>query len=89
MANIDCAAKSYPFVFDYFSSVMKNRNIIGNTEGYAWFLTKYGVNNGCGVFTAAQKKTFKEEAEKLEALKTNAFAENIVLRHLRRIPRLT
>jgi len=80
MANIDCAAKSYPFVFDYFSSVMKNRNIIGNTEGYAWFLTKYGLNNGCGVFTAAQKKTFKEEAEKLEALKTNAFAENIVLK---------
>ena len=80
MANIDCAAKSYPFVFDYFSSVMKNRNIIGNTEGYAWFLTKYGVNNGCGVFTAAQKKTFKEEAEKLGALKTNVLAENIVLK---------
>jgi len=80
MANIDCAAKSYPFVFDYFSSVMKNRNIIGNTEGYAWFLTKYGVNNGCGVFTAAQKKTFKDEAEKLGALKTNVLAENIVLK---------
>ena len=80
MANIDCAAKSYPFVFDYFSSVMKNRNIIGNTEGYAWFLTKYGVNNGCGVFTAAQKKTFKEEAEKLGVLKTNVLAENIVLK---------
>ena len=80
MANVDCAAKSYPFVFDYFSSVMKNRNIIGNTEGYAWFLTKYGVNNGCGVFTAAQKKTFKEEAEKLGALKTNVLAENIVLK---------
>lgn len=80
MANVDCAAKSYPFVFDYFSSVMKNRNIIGNTEGYAWFLTKYGVNNGCGVFTAAQKKTFKEEAEKLGVLKTNVLAENIVLK---------
>ena len=80
MANIDCAAKSYPFVFDYFSSVMKNRNIIGNTEGYAWFLTKYGVNNGCGVFTATQKKTFKEEAEKLGVLKTNVLAENIVLK---------
>ena len=80
MANVDCAAKSYPFVFDYFSSVMKNRNIIGNTEGYAWFLTKYGVNNGCGVFTATQKKTFKEEAEKLGVLKTNVLAENIVLK---------
>ena len=80
MANVDCAAKSYPFVFDFFSSVMKNRNIIGNTEGYAWFLTKYGVNNGCGVFTAAQKKTFKEEAEKLGVLKTNVLAENIVLK---------
>jgi len=80
MANIDCAAKSYPFVFDYFSSVMKNRNIIGNTEGYAWFVTKYGVNNACGIFTAAQKKTFKEEAEKLGALKTNVLAENIVLK---------
>ena len=80
MANVDCAAKSYPFVFDYFSSVMKNRNIIGNMEGYAWFLTKYGVNNGCGVFTAAQKKTFKEEAEKLGVLKTNVLAENIVLK---------
>ncbi len=80
MAHIDCAAKSYPFVFDYFSSVMKNRNIIGNTEGYAWFLTKYGVNNGCGVFTAAQKKAFKEEAEKLGVLKTNVLAENIVLK---------
>jgi thiol-disulfide isomerase/thioredoxin len=80
MANVDCAAKSYPFVFDYFSSVMKNRNIIGNTEGYAWFLTKYGVNNGCGVFTAEQKKTFKEETEKLGVLKTNVLAENIVLK---------
>jgi thiol-disulfide isomerase/thioredoxin len=80
MANVDCAAKSYPFVFDYFSSIMKNRNIIGNTEGYAWFLTIYGVNNGCGVFTAAQKKTFKEEAEKLGVLKTNVLAENIVLK---------
>ena len=76
MANIDCAAKSYPFVFDYFGSVMKNRNIIGNTEGYAWFLTKYGVNNGCGVFTAAQKKTFKEEAEKLEQKEEVFFTGN-------------
>ena len=80
MSKIDCAAKSYPFIFDYFGSVMKNRNIIGNTEGYAWFVTKYGVNNGCGIFTAAQKKTFKEEAEKLGALKTNLQAENIVLK---------
>ena len=80
MSKIDCGAKSYPFVFDYFSSVMKNRNIVGNTEGYAWFLTKYGVGNACGAFTAAQKKTFKEEAEKLGALKTNLQAENIVLK---------
>lgn len=80
MSKIDCGAKSYPFVFDYFSSVMKNRNIVGNTEGYAWFLTKYGVGNGCGAFTAAQKKAFKEEAEKLGALKTNSLAENIVLK---------
>jgi thiol-disulfide isomerase/thioredoxin len=80
MSKIDCGAKSYPFVFDYFSSVMKNRNIVGNTEGYAWFLVKYGVGNVCGAFTAAQKKAFKEEAEKLGALKTNALAENIILK---------
>lgn len=80
MSKIDCGAKSYPFVFDYFSSVMKNRNIVGNTEGYAWFLTKYGVGNACGAFTAAQKKAFKEEAEKLSALKSNAVAANIVLK---------
>jgi thiol-disulfide isomerase/thioredoxin len=80
MSKIDCGAKSYPFVFDYFSSVMKNRNIVGNTEGYAWFLTKYGVGNACGAFTAAQKKAFKEEADKLSALKSNAVAANIVLK---------
>jgi thiol-disulfide isomerase/thioredoxin len=80
MSKIDCGAKSYPFIFDYFSSVMKNRNIVGNTEGYAWFLTNYGVGNACGAFTAAQKKAFKEEVDKLSALKSNAVAANIVLK---------
>ena len=80
MSKISCGAKSYPFVFDYFSNVMKNRNIVGNTEGYAWFLAKYGVESTCGAFTAAQKKAFKEEADKLSALKSNAVSENLVLK---------
>jgi thiol-disulfide isomerase/thioredoxin len=80
MSQIVCSHKSFPFVFDYFNSVIRNRNIAGNTEGTIWFLKTYGVNDPCESFTAAQKTRFNEEIEKLSRLNANQLSENLILK---------
>ena len=80
MSQITCSYKSFPFVFDYFNSVIRNRNIARNTEGTIWFLKTYGVNDPCESFTATQKTQFNEEVEKLSRLSANQLSENLILK---------
>ena len=44
MKQVACTSKIYPYVFDYFIKLLKNREIQNNTEAYAGFIEKY-VNN--------------------------------------------
>jgi thiol-disulfide isomerase/thioredoxin len=80
MSQITCSYKSFPFVFDYFNSVIRNRNISQNTEGTIWFLKNYGITDPCESFTASQKKLFNEEIEKLSRLSANQLSENLILK---------
>jgi thiol-disulfide isomerase/thioredoxin len=80
MSKIICSHKSFPFVFDYFNSVIRNRNIARNTEGTILFLKTYGVADPCESFTAAQKTQFNEEVEKLSRLSANQLSENLILK---------
>lgn len=80
MNQVICSHKSFPFVFDYFNSVIRNRNISQNTEGTLWFLKNYGITDPCESFTDSQKKLFNEEIEKLSRLNANQLSENLILK---------
>jgi len=79
MPKIKNTNKAYPFVFDYFSKLFKNREIQNNTEGYAYFIEKY-IKNADATFLAPKvKESFLKELSQLKSQKVKDTCININL----------
>lgn len=79
MLKLPCSNKAYPFVFDYFSKLLKNREIENNTEGYAYFLKTYVKEGKCKFLEANMKATYLNELSQLQAQKIHDTCLNINL----------
>lgn len=55
LGKLDCKSKAYSYVFEYFGTILKNRNIQNNADGYMAFLTKYVAKGKCNFLTPAKK----------------------------------
>jgi hypothetical protein len=55
-SKLNCKSKAYPYVFDYFSSILKNRNVQNNVDGYEKFINKYVLNSKCDFLKSARKE---------------------------------
>ena len=74
LGNLDCKSKAYPYIFDYFGTILRNRNIQSNADGYKTFLTKYVAKGKCN---------FLPPAKKAELLKTlNGSSKELVIGEL-------
>lgn len=74
MSKLDCKSKAYSYVFDYFGSILRNRNIQNNADGYSRYLTKYVANAKCD---------FLKKDKKAELLKTlNSSAKQLIIGQL-------
>ncbi len=70
-SNLLCTNKAYPFVFDYFTKVFKNRDVQNNTEGYAYLLNKYVKNNTCSFLDKKSQEILIAELNQIQAQKIN------------------
>lgn len=77
--SILCTNKAYPFIFDYFTKVFKNRDVLNNTEGYAYLINKYVKNNTCAFLDKRNKQLFLDELTQIEAQKINDTSLNLIL----------
>ncbi len=57
LSKMNCKTKAYSYVFDYFNTILKNRNIQNNVDGYKAFITKHVAKSKCDFL----KKDKKEE----------------------------
>lgn len=74
-----CTSKTYSFVFDYISKLLKSREIQHNTEGYANFIDRYVKNGKCAFLEKSQKEAFLTELSQLQAQKLKDTCVNIIL----------
>lgn len=74
-----CTNKAYSFVFDYFTKVFKNREVLNNTGGYAYLIDKYVKNNTCAFLDKNNKQAFLNELTQLQAQQINAPIVNVIL----------
>lgn len=74
-----CTNKAYSFVFDYFTKVFKNREVLNNTGGYAYLIDKYVKNNSCAFLDKNNKQAFLNELTQLQAQQINAPVMNVIL----------
>lgn len=80
MIQLDCKGKSYPFIFDQITKILKNREIQNNTNAYVYFLNKYVKENKCKFLDANVEKQILEELVKLKSLTTQDTSVNIILK---------
>ncbi len=77
--KLDCKSKSYPYVMDLFSKVLKSRNLANNTEGYEYFIEKYIQKSKCKFLSPEAEKKVLAELEVIRTLKLNDNCINILL----------
>lgn len=77
--NMLCTNKAYSFVFDYFTKVFKNREVLNNTGGYSYLIDKYVKNNSCAFLEKNMKQVFLNELTQLQAQQINAPVMNVIL----------
>lgn len=78
-SRISCNVKSYPYVLDYFISVINNRNIQSNTNGYLRLLEKYAVRKDCSSINELKAKQFKEQLNALKEQMQMKVSDDIML----------
>jgi AhpC/TSA family len=78
-SNLLCTNKAYPFVFDYFTKVFKNRDVQNNTEGYAYLINKYIKNNSCAFLDKKSQDAFIAELNQIQSQKLNDTALDLNL----------
>ena len=66
LKKANCQSKAYPYIFNYFAQVMRNRNVQNNTEGFVKFVERYVEKGTCTFLQAAQKTAFIDEAKRLQ-----------------------
>lgn len=74
-----CTNKAYPFVFDYFTKVFKNREVLNNTGAYSYLINKYVKNNGCAFLEKNVKQAYLNELTQIQAQQINAPVMNLEL----------
>jgi hypothetical protein len=79
LAKVDCKSKAYPFVFDFFTKLMRNRNILNNTDGYVYLIEKHLKNGKCKLADAKKAKEYLDQYSKIAALTKKDTCFNIVL----------
>jgi thiol-disulfide isomerase/thioredoxin len=79
LKKVNCQSKSYPYVFDYFAQIMRNRNVQNNTEGFVKFVNTYVEKGNCPFPQSAQKSAFIDEAKRLQATLSVAKSPTISL----------
>ena len=79
MLKISCTNKDYPFAFDYFSKLFKNREVQNNTEGYSYFLKKYVKEGKCSFLDARQKESYLSELTQIQTQKIKDTCVNLIL----------
>lgn len=79
MLQLNCSSKSYTYVFDYFTKLLKNREIQNNTEAYAGFIEKYVNNKPCALLDKKVIQSLTQEAASIRSLKLLDTCANIML----------
>lgn len=80
MKGVDCKMFMAKYVVDYLTKLLKNREIVNNTEAYKKFLQSYLLNDKCKVLDAKEKTTFKEEIANLSLLSLQDTCMNMILK---------
>ena len=79
MQQLNCSSKSYTYVFDYLTKLLKNREIQNNTEAYAEFIQKYVQQKPCAVIDKKLVDQLTQEAKAIKSLKLLDTCANVVL----------
>jgi hypothetical protein len=74
-----CSNKSYNYVFDYVSKLLKNREIQNNTEGYTYLIERYVKAGKCPFLDATSKETLLKELVQVKAQKVKDTCVNMLL----------
>lgn len=80
MKGIDCKMFTAKYVVDFLTKLLKNREIINNTEGYKKFLEAYILYDKCKVYDIKQVATFKEELANLSLQSLQDTCVNLILK---------
>ena len=80
MKGVDCKMFMAKYVVDYLTKLLKNREIVNNTEAYKKFVQSYLLNDKCKVLDAKEKTTYKEEIANISILSLKDTCVNMILK---------
>ena len=79
LVKVDCKTKAYPFVFELFTKLMRNRNILNNADGYVHLIEKHLKNGKCKLADTKKAKEYLDLYSKILALTQKDTCFNIIL----------
>lgn len=65
LSQVNCHSKAYPYVFNYFTQLLRNRNVQNNTEGFVKLVKTYVENGKCNSLNESTKKALIDDAARL------------------------
>jgi hypothetical protein len=77
--KINCDAKAYPFIIDYFLKIIKNRNLQNNAEAFVYMVEKYIKNPKCKYPNQAKAKLYLDQLTTSKVAVDNDTALNLIL----------
>lgn len=80
LTELDCKTKSYPYVFEYFAKLLRNRNVQNNTEGYNYLINKYIKNAKCAYPNEAKANEFLNQLKQTASQSLKDTCLNLLLK---------
>jgi hypothetical protein len=80
MKGLDCKMNMSKYIVDYFTKLLKNREIVNNTDVYKTFVENYLLNEKCKAIDPKQITVYKEEIANLSLLKMQDTCMNIIMK---------
>jgi hypothetical protein len=79
ISQVNCDTKAYPYIIDYFLTIIKNRNLQNNAEAFVYMVEKYIKNPKCKYPNQAKAKVYLDQLTTSKVAVANDTALNMVL----------
>ena len=77
ISQVNCDTKAYPYIIDYFLTIIKNRNLQNNAEAFVYMVEKYIKSPKCKYPNQAKAKVYLDQLATSKVAVANDTAVNM------------